>query len=105
VANLTVDWGDPTEGLTPVQKPPRLGEMVMASGIPDVLAALQLSPGFVTATGAHEFGNAWSNAFPGGLLVCPGAAAGAPSLIRTASGSASMSALRDGLELSVALPF
>jgi len=106
VANLTVDWEEtPPEGITPVQSPPGLGEMVMASGHPDVLAALQLSPGFVTATGAHEFGNAWSNAF---LADYSSAGGGSGGAIFNSNGQwigIHVGGFEDGLELSVALPF
>jgi len=106
VANLTVDWAvTPPGGLTPVQKPPQLGEMVMASGHPDVLAALQLSPGFVTATGAHEFGNAWSNAFLADYSSAGGGSGGAIFDSDCQWIGIHVGGFEDGLELSVALPF
>jgi hypothetical protein len=106
VANLTVDWeGTPPEGLTPVQHPPALGEMVMASGHPDVLAALQLSPGFVTATGADEFGDAWSNAFLADYSSAGGGSGGAIFDSDCQWIGIHVGGFEDGLELSVALPF
>jgi S1-C subfamily serine protease len=106
VATLGVDWeGVPPTGVPPVVSPPSLGDMTMATGHPNVLDAIQISPGFVTATNVSEFGEVWDNAFLADYSSNGGGSGGAVFNADCEWIGVHVGGFADGLELSIAMPF
>lgn len=106
VATLAVDWeGVPPAGVPPIVNPPNLGDMTMATGHPNVLSALQIAPGFVTATNVSEFGDVWDDAFLADYSSNGGGSGGAVFNADCEWIGVHVGGFTDGLELSIAMPF
>jgi hypothetical protein len=105
-AALNVSWvGVAPAGIAVVSAPPALGELVVSTGHPDALLALQYSSGFVTAVDIVEMGPAWSGAFMADYSSAGGGSGGAIFNADCEWIGIHVGGFTDGLESSIALPF
>jgi S1-C subfamily serine protease len=103
---LEVDWSvTPPPGIAPSSAPPALGELTASAGHPNALAAIQISTGYVTATGMLEFGSAWTNAFMTDYASSGGGSGGPVFDDACQWVGVHVGGFSNGLELSIALPF
>jgi hypothetical protein len=105
-AVVTVSWAGTTPaGIAAVQRPPALGEMVVATGHPNALSAIQYSSGFVTSVNVIEMGADWAGAFMADYSSNGGGSGGAIFNADCEWVGIHVGGFSDGLETSIALPF
>ncbi|MEY4551176.1 MAG: Trypsin-like peptidase domain [Pseudomonadota bacterium] len=106
LAVLNVSWVDAAPaGIAVVSARPALGEMVVSTGHPAALLALQYSSGFVTAVALTEMGPAWSGAFMADYSSSGGGSGGAIFNANCEWIGIHVGGFSNGLESSIALPF
>lgn len=106
ITSLTIDWlGEPPIGLTRVVNPPSLGDFVASIGHPSALISINITSGFVTATGVQEFGEIWTDAFMGDYASSGGGSGAAIFNSDCEWIGVHVGGFEDGLEISIGLPF
>lgn len=105
-AALNVSWvGTPPAGVPVVAAPPALGDLVVSTGHPDALFALQYAAGFVTAVNVNEMGTDWAGAFMADYSSNGGGSGGAIFNDKCEWIGIHVGGFSDGFESSIALPF
>jgi S1-C subfamily serine protease len=105
-AVLNVSWvGATPAGIPAVIAPPALGDLVVSTGHPDALFALQYATGFVTAVNVNEMGAQWAGAFMADYSSNSGGSGGAVFNADCEWIAIHVGGFSDGFETSIALPF
>jgi S1-C subfamily serine protease len=105
-AVLNVSWvGATPAGIPTVVAPPALGELVVSTGHPDALFALQYAAGFVTAVNVNELAANWAGAFMADYSSNSGGSGGAVFNADCEWIGIHVGGFSDGFETSIALPF
>lgn len=105
-AVVDVAWaGAIPAGIPSVVRSPALGELVVSTGHPNALVALQYSSGFVTAVGINEMGTSWAGAFMADYSSNGGGSGGAVFNADCEWVGIHVGGFTNGLETSIALPF
>jgi hypothetical protein len=105
-AVLNVSWvGVTPAGIPTVVAPPALGDLVVSTGHPDALFALQYAAGFVTAVNVNEMAANWAGAFMADYSSNSGGSGGAVFNADCEWVGIHVGGFSDGFETSIALPF